>query len=280
MEREGKVKIGNILAGKGEKLLFVAGPCVIEPGDRTFHIAEKIAELKEKTGENIIFKASYDKANRTSIESYRGPGLEEGMKVLEKIKSQFNLPLTTDVHCSHDIPPVSEVVDMIQIPAFLSRQTDLLLEAGRTGKAVNIKKGQFMSAHQALLAAEKVWSTGNMNTIITERGTFFGYSDLVVDMRNIFYLKRRKLTVLFDATHSLQKPALHQKRSGGDNTFVREFALTAVAAGADGIFAEVHINPQNSLSDRDTIIDLKTFERMVIECREMREYMLQKRWDL
>ncbi len=249
------------------ELIFIAGPCVIESEDMIINTAKALKKISERYSVELIFKSSYDKANRTSIESFRGPGIDEGLRILSRVKREIGLRVLTDVHDVHDIPKVAEIVDVIQIPAFLSRQTDMLVEAGRTGKTVNIKKGQFMSFNEALRAVEKVLSTGNENVWITERGTMFGYNDLVVDFRNIVRLRKEGIKVIYDASHSLQIPGI-SKTSSGYRELIPHLARAAVAVGVDGIFSEVHPNPNDALSDKDTQIPLDSYEdflKMILE---------------
>ncbi|MEO0195828.1 MAG: 3-deoxy-8-phosphooctulonate synthase [candidate division WOR-3 bacterium] len=242
--------------------IFIAGPCVIESEGMVLKTAERLKEISERLEIDIVFKSSYDKANKTSVKGFRGPGIERGLEILRKVKDETGLRVLTDVHDLHDIKRVAEVVDVIQIPAFLSRQTDMLIEAGKTGKVVNIKKGQFMSPNEIIKAAEKVFSTGNQNVWITERGTFFGYNDLVVDFRNLVWIKKAGIMVIYDATHSLQRPGLSEN-SGGYRELISHLARGAVAVGVDGIFAEVHPNPREALSDASTQIPLNMFEDFV-----------------
>ncbi len=260
-----KVKFGPFEIGEFLPPVFIAGPCVIEDEDTVLHTARFLKDVSEKYGARIIFKTSYDKANRSAFASFRGPGLKEGLRILEKVKEETNLPLTTDVHCTHEVETVAKVVDVVQIPAFLSRQTDLLVEAGKHAGAVNIKKGQFLSARGAVLAAQKVHAVGNENVTITERGTTFGYHDLVVDFRNIYLIQEAGIPVLIDITHSLQKPEALGDTSGGDVRFAPMFAKAGIAIGVQGIFAEVHPHPETARSDRATMIHLEDFEKIVAE---------------
>ncbi|MCD6521818.1 3-deoxy-8-phosphooctulonate synthase [Candidatus Calescamantes bacterium] len=262
------VEIENIKVGGGE-LLVIAGPCVIESEKLTLNIAEELKKITEKVSLPFIFKASYDKANRTSIRSFRGPGLKEGLRILKKVKDLFEIPLLTDVHCTSHLKEVKEVVDVIQIPAFLSRQTDLLVEAGKTGRAVNIKKGQFLSPHQMRFALEKVTSTGNHRVLLTERGTFFGYGDLVVDMRNFPIMRSFGYPVIFDVTHSVQSPGGLGEASGGRREFVPYLARAGIACGVDGIFLETHPEPDNALSDGPNMWPLKEMEGLLKELKEL-----------
>ncbi|MGM0569060.1 MAG: 3-deoxy-8-phosphooctulonate synthase [Elusimicrobiota bacterium] len=248
-----------------ERPVFVAGPCVIENFSmlkKTALFLDGIARSRKK---NIVFKASYDKANRTSGDSFRGPGLKKGLQMLAEIKKEIELPILVDIHCSSHARAAAEVADCLQIPAFLCRQTDLIKSAASTGAAVNIKKGQFMSPYSMKLQAEKALSSGNGQVIFTERGTVFGYGDLVVDMRAIVIMKEFGFPVLFDVTHSLQKPSSGTRSSGGDRRFLFPMSRAAMACGADGIYAEVHPDPDRAKSDRKTQIDFNCFERMLDE---------------
>jgi 2-dehydro-3-deoxyphosphooctonate aldolase (KDO 8-P synthase) len=229
---------------KGARLVLIAGPCVIESEE---HVHRMAFAIRQVAG-NFIFKASFDKANRTSGEAYRGPGLREGLRILRGLKAQ-GFSILTDIHEPAQAEPVAEVADVLQIPAFLCRQTDLLLAAGRTGRIINIKKGQFVAPHDIHRAAEKVASTGNRQVVLTERGSSFGYNNLVVDMRGLKIMRDAGWPVLFDATHSVQLPGGAGTSSGGQPQFIEPLARAAVAAGVDGIFVEVHDRPQEALSD-------------------------------
>lgn len=227
-------------------LEFLCGPCVIESESHCLMLA---AALREALGRPFLFKASFDKANRSSLSSYRGPGLREGLRILAEVKRRTGLPVLTDIHSPGQAAPAAEVADVLQIPAFLCRQTDLLVEAGRTGRAVNIKKGQFMAPLDMRHAVEKVLSTGNPRVFLTERGSSFGYHNLVVDMRAIPIMRSLGVPVVFDATHSVQLPGAAGNRSGGAPEFIEPLARAAVAAGADAVFFEVHEAPERALSD-------------------------------
>jgi len=244
-----------------------AGPCVIENKDLVFQIAKTLKQLTEKTGFDYIFKASFDKANRTSVNSFRGPGIDEGLKILHDVKKEFDLPIVTDIHESNQAKPVAEVVDIIQIPAFLCRQTDLLIEAGKTGKIVNIKKAQFLSANDMINAIKKVESTKNHKIILTERGNMFGYNNLIVDFRNIVDLKEFGYPVMIDATHSTQKPGGKGGTSGGDQKYALYFAKCATVCGADGYFFETHPDPKNALSDATSMVRLDKMEQILKEIK-------------
>ena len=230
-------------------LFLIAGPCVIESEPHATMMAERIAEIANALGVPLIFKASYDKANRSSVTSYRGPGLQEGLRILGAIKKRTGLPILTDVHEVSHVGPAAEICDVLQIPAFLCRQTDLLVAVGKSGRVANIKKGQFLSPWDISNAAEKVASTGNERIILTERGTSFGYKNLVVDMRSFPIMRKLGYPVVFDVTHSVQLPGGEGKSSGGQPEFIEPLARAGVAAGVDGIFLEVHDNPAKALSD-------------------------------
>lgn len=249
----------------GDGLVFIMGPCVIEDEKTFLSIAESLAEISSRLKLPLVFKASYDKANRTSIKSYRGPGIKAGLKLLKKAKKTFRFPVLTDVHCRNDVKEVAEAVDIIQIPAYLCRQTDLLIEAGKTGRAVNIKKGQFMAPLDMRHAVDKVLSTGNDKIILTERGVSFGYNNLVVDFRALPIIRSLGYPVVFDATHSVQTPAGKGASSGGDRTMAGCLARAAVAVGVDGVFMEVHPDPEKALSDGPNSIYIKDLPAMIKE---------------
>jgi 2-dehydro-3-deoxyphosphooctonate aldolase (KDO 8-P synthase) len=245
-------QVGDIHIGSGD-LFLVAGPCVIEGEEHAIRMAEIIKGVTRSMNFPFIFKASYDKANRTSIRSYRGPGLKEGLRILKKVKDEIHIPILTDVHQAVDVPEVAQVADVLQIPAFLSRQTDLVVAAALSGRAVNIKKGQFMAPWDMKHAVEKCRDAGNTRVFLTERGASFGYNNLVVDMRSLAIM-RKFAPVVFDATHSVQLPSAQadgngQATSGGQPEFIPLLARAAVAAGVDGVFMEVHDNPKEAKSD-------------------------------
>jgi 2-dehydro-3-deoxyphosphooctonate aldolase (KDO 8-P synthase) len=250
------IDIGPVRIGE-KPFVFIGGPCVIESRDITLKIAERLKEITTLLNIPFIFKASYDKANRTSVSSFRGLGIEEGLKILSEVREQFKMPVLTDVHTEEEAAVAAEVVDIVQVPALLSRQTDLILACGRTGKAVNLKKGQFLSPYDMRHAIAKIESTGNTKIIITERGTSFGYNTLVSDFRSIPIMKTFGYPVIFDATHSVQKPSALSDCSGGEPEFVFPLARAAVAVGVEGIFMEVHINPAEALCDGENSVSLK-----------------------
>ncbi|HKN61815.1 MAG TPA: 3-deoxy-8-phosphooctulonate synthase [Candidatus Acidoferrales bacterium] len=255
--------VGKIRAGGEAPLFVIAGPCVIESESNAMGIAEHLHAAAEELGVPLIFKASYDKANRSSALSYRGPGLEAGLRILAKIKQQTGLPILTDVHEVAHVAAAAEVCDVLQIPAFLSRQTDLLIAAGRSGRVVNIKKGQFLSPHEIGNAAEKVASTGNEKIILTERGSSFGYQNLVVDMRSFPIMRKFGYPVVFDVTHSVQLPGGEGKSSGGQPEFIEPLARAGTAVGIDGVFLEVHENPAKALSDGTNALPLEQFRPLI-----------------
>ncbi|MBN1871583.1 MAG: 3-deoxy-8-phosphooctulonate synthase [Candidatus Omnitrophica bacterium] len=266
-----EVRVGNIKIGGDNPPVLIAGPCVIESEKDTIYHAQKIKKITDKLRIPFIFKSSYDKANRTSITSYRGPGLEEGLKILGKIKKEIGVCVLSDVHSKDEVRRASEVLDVIQIPAFLSRQTDLLLEAGRTGRAVNIKKGQFLSPWDIQHIITKIRSTGNKHILITERGTSFGYNNLVSDFRSIIIMRSFGTPVIYDASHSVQMPGGLGKSSGGDRRFIGPLMLAATSVGSDGIFVEVHRNPAKALCDGPNMLPLKELEITLVKLKKIRD---------
>ena len=258
-----QIRIGPLSIGGNSPLVFIAGPCVIESSAHAIDTALEIAEIASRTNAPIIFKASYDKANRTSINSFRGPGLTSGLQTLSEIKSQTELPLLTDIHEPSHASAVAEVVDVIQIPAFLSRQTDLLLAAAKTGKPVNVKKGQFLSPKDMRYVIDKVLSVGNHDVLITERGVSFGYNNLVVDMRAFPILRELGYPVIFDATHSLQLPGAGDGITTGLSNYIEPLSAAGVAAGIDGLFLEVHDNPKKAKSDGGNSLRLDALEPLI-----------------
>ncbi len=239
-----KIKIGG-----SNPLFLIGGPCVLESEDHAIFLAAQIKGICDSLDMPYIFKASYDKANRSSLASYRGPGYPDGLQILDKIKNTLNVPVLSDIHETTQIEKAAQVLDVLQIPAFLCRQTDLLVEAARTGKPINIKKGQFLAPHDMKNVVDKILSQGNSNIILTERGTSFGYNNLVFDVRSIPIMKKLGYPVVIDASHSVQKPGGEGTFSGGEAEFIPHIASAGVAAGADGIFLEIHENPPKSLSD-------------------------------
>lgn len=263
------IKVGKFSLGAGAPLFVIAGPCVIESESHALKIARALAKTCRELGVPLIFKASYDKANRTSVDSYRGPGLERGLEILARIRQKTGLPVLTDIHEVSHVEAASKVCDVIQIPAFLSRQTDLLLAAGRSGAVVNIKKGQFLSPWDMRHAVEKVAGTGNRKIIVTERGSSFGYNNLVVDMRGLAVMHEFGYPVVLDVTHSLQLPGGEGARSGGQPQFIETLARAGVAAGVDGVFMEVHENPAKALSDGPNALLLRRFKPLVKTLRDL-----------
>ena len=252
-----QVQIKEISIGGGAPFALIAGPCVIESEEMTLRIAARLREITERAGIACIFKASYDKANRSSINSYRGPGLEEGLRILSRVRREIGVPVISDVHQTNEIAPASRVLDILQIPAFLCRQTDLLVAAARTGLAVNIKKGQFLAPWDMRNVVEKVRSEGSGNILLTERGASFGYNNLVSDFRSIPIMQATGCPVVFDATHSVQLPGGAGHASGGQREHAPLLARAAVAVGADAIFMEVHPDPDNALSDGPNSLPLE-----------------------
>ena len=269
--------IGNFRAGNGEPLFLIAGPCVIESEDHATMIAERLAGIARELRLPLIFKASYDKANRSSAKSFRGPGLKEGLRVLAGIKKRTGLPILTDIHEVAHAAPAAEVCDILQIPAFLSRQTDLLVAAGETGRVVNIKKGQFLSPFDISNAVEKIAATGNEKIILTERGSSFGYRNLVVDMRSFPIMRKLGYPVVFDVTHSVQLPGGEGNSSGGQPEFIEPLARAGAAIGVDGIFLEVHENPAKALSDGSNALPLDQLRPLLEKIMRLSE--LAREWD-
>jgi len=263
--RSSKTNTKKIIKDR-DHIFFILGPCVIESRQHIMMMAERLKKLSEKLHFPLIFKSSFDKANRTSIASYRGPGLEEGIKILEEVKAEFEIPVLTDIHIPSQAGPAAEVVDVLQIPAFLCRQTDLLLAAGKTGKSINIKKGQFLAPQDMHHVVKKIETTGNKSIILTERGHKFGYNNLISDMRSIPIMQEVEgnYPVVFDATHSAQMPG-GSKTTGGSRNYIPHVSKAAVAAGCDGIFMEVHDNPTEALSDRATQYPLSQVDILIKE---------------
>jgi len=251
-----QVKVGDIVIGKPGPIVLIAGPCVIESEESAMEDAIKIKDIAKSAGMPIIFKASFDKANRSSIDSFRGPGIEKGLQILKNIREKVGIPVLSDIHAVDQVELAAEVLDVIQIPAFLCRQTDLLVKAGLTGKVINVKKGQFMSPAEMTNVVKKLESTGNNNILLTERGSTFGYSMLINDFRSIVIMGETGYPVVYDATHSVQQPGGRGTSSGGDARYVTPLAKAAVACGADVLFLEVHKNPEKALSDGPNMLKL------------------------
>ncbi|KPK99575.1 MAG: 2-dehydro-3-deoxyphosphooctonate aldolase [candidate division Zixibacteria bacterium SM23_73_3] len=258
-------KIGEFAVGGGNRLALIAGPCVIESEKIVFDTCEKIKEVTFRHKIPFIFKSSYSKANRLNINSYSGPGLRDGLKILKKVKKEFEVPILTDIHNPAEALPVSEVADVLQIPAFLCRQTDLILTAAKTGKPLNIKKGQFMAPEDMLPIAQKAESVGNKKILLTERGSFFGYHNLVVDLRSLLIMRNLGYPVVFDATHSLQLPGSQGNYSGGQPQFILPLARAAVACGCDALFVETHPDVKNALCDKDNMLPLDRLEEFLFQ---------------
>lgn len=265
-----KIKLKDFEIG-GDKLTILAGPCVIESQAILDEVAGGLKNITQKLDINFIFKSSFDKANRSSLDSYRGLGIEKGLEMLAKVKKEFNVPIVTDVHTAEEAALAGEVADILQIPAFLCRQTDLLVAAAKTGKIVNIKKGQFLAPEQMQSLVKKVEDSGNFNITLTERGTTFGYNNLVSDFRAIPIMQGFGYPVIFDATHSVQLPGAHGDSSGGDRRFVPILAKSAVAAGANGLFFEIHPAPDKALCDGANMIALRDAEKLFKICKEIFE---------
>ncbi len=257
------IRIGKLCIGAGKPLVLIAGPCVVESRQSALRHARAIGIIASRVGLPWIYKSSYDKANRSSMSSFRGLGIDGGLQILKDVREEVGVPVLTDVHSPHEAVKAGVVADVLQIPAFLCRQTDLLRAAGETGKVVNVKKGQFLSPWEMKNVAEKVASTGNARVLLTERGTFFGYNALVNDFRSIPIMKDFGYPVIFDATHSVQRPGGLGKSSGGDRRFVPALAQAGVVAGADGIFMEVHERPSRAPSDGPNMVPLRDLERLL-----------------
>ncbi|UCD16008.1 MAG: 3-deoxy-8-phosphooctulonate synthase [Candidatus Omnitrophota bacterium] len=258
-----------------EKFIFIAGPCIIEDKDLTLDIAFYLKDVASRYPVSFIFKASFDKANRTAIKSFRGPGVTQGLSILKEVKEKVGVPILSDVHWPDQVRVCKDVLDVIQIPAFLCRQTDLVLEAAKTHKIINIKKGQLLAPQDVRYIVEKVESVGNKNILLTERGASFGYNNLVVDFRSFLIMKKLGYPVIYDATHSLQRPSAQEGVSGGDREFVFPLSLSAAACGVDGLFMEVHPRPQKALSDKHTSYPLEKVEDLIKKVLEVRNVTKQ-----
>ncbi len=263
-----KIKLRDFEIG-GDKLTILAGPCVIESQEILDETASGLKEIAKDLDINFVFKSSFDKANRSSIKSFRGPGMSKGLKMLQAVKDKYDVPIVTDIHVPTQAESVAKVADILQIPAFLCRQTDLLVAAGHTKKIINIKKGQFLAPAQMKSLIEKVEESGDRNILVTDRGASFGYNNLVVDFRGIPVMKEFGYPVVFDATHSVQLPGANGESSGGDRRFVPTLAKAAMAAGADALFFEVHPNPDKALSDGANMIALKDARKLFDICNKI-----------
>jgi 2-dehydro-3-deoxyphosphooctonate aldolase (KDO 8-P synthase) len=265
-------QIGGYLCGADQPLLVIAGPCVIESESLTLSIAEQLAQETRDVPVQLVFKASFDKANRTSLDAFRGPGLDEGLRILERVRDQFGLPVTTDIHLPDQAAAVADVCELLQIPAFLARQTDLLVAAAKTGRAVNVKKGQFLAPSDMRHVLNKLVGAGCQNVLLCERGTFFGYGRLVNDMRSIPIMQALGAPVVFDATHSVQEPGGLGGATGGNRAMVEPLARAAMALGAEGLFCETHPDPDHSPSDGPNMVPLAEFPdllRRLVEIRDL-----------
>jgi 2-dehydro-3-deoxyphosphooctonate aldolase (KDO 8-P synthase) len=269
MNAKRELSVGSLRMGGDSPLFLIAGPCVIESETHARSMAAKIAKIAAEVGVPYIFKASYDKANRSSVKAFRGPGLSEGLRILGKIKTDLKLPILTDIHDSEQAALAAEVADILQIPAFLARQTDLLLAAAKTGRIVNVKKAQFLSPWDMGNVAEKIASSGNDKIILTERGASFGYNNLVVDMRSFPVLKKFGYPVVYDVTHSVQLPGGQGHASGGQPEFIEPLARAGVAAGIDGIFLETHDNPSAALSDGANALPLAQLAHLLMQLKQL-----------
>ena len=261
------IKIGSVPVGGKHPLVLIAGPCVIESRQGVLGLARRLADLGQRRNIPVVFKASYDKANRTSVNAFRGPGLVEGLAILKEVKERYGLPVLTDVHTVEEVGPAAEVVDALQLPAFLCRQTDLVLALGNSGKPVNIKKGQFLAPWDVRHVIEKVEHTGNRRILLTERGSSFGYNNLVADMRSLLVMREYGYPVIFDATHSVQLPGAGATGTAGDGRWAPYLARAAVATGCDAVFMETHVNPARALSDKDNAIRFSALPKWIDELR-------------
>lgn len=271
-----EINLGSMRLGGGNPLFLIAGPCVIESEGHARMMAERVAKIAADAGVPYIFKASYDKANRSSVKAFRGPGLTEGLRILAKIKAELHVPILTDIHDASQAAPAAEVADVLQIPAFLARQTDLLLSAAKTGRIINVKKAQFLSPWDMGNVAEKMASTGNEKIIFTERGASFGYNNLVVDMRTFPVLQKFGYPVVYDVTHSVQLPGGQGHASGGQPEFIEPLARAGVAIGVDGIFLETHDNPAAALSDGPNALPISQLPQLLARLKELAS--LVRRW--
>lgn len=263
------VKVGDVEIGAGKPLAVIAGPCVIESRESALRHAATLKDVTDRVGVPFIYKSSYDKANRSSIQSYRGPGIHKGLEILAAVKNEIGVPILTDVHEKDQVPLAKEVVDVLQIPAFLCRQTDFVIAVARSGKVVNVKKGQFLAPWDIRNVVEKIVSTGNEQILLTERGVSFGYNNLVSDMRSLVVMRDWGYPIVFDATHSLQLPGGLGKASGGERRFIPALARAGVAVGVDALFMEVHEDPDRALSDGPNSLPLKEVETLLRMVKEI-----------
>lgn len=265
MTKQRTVRVGSIAIGGKSPLVFISGPCVIENRSQTMGLAKRLATWADESDIPLIFKASYDKANRTSVHAYRGPGLDKGLAILREVKERYGLPILTDVHRVEEVNGAAEVADILQLPAFLCRQTDLVTALGQSGRIVNIKKGQFLAPWDVRHIIGKIEATGNRRILLTERGCSFGYNNLVADMRSLLVMREFGYPVIFDATHSVQLPGAGDGGTAGDGRWAPPLARAAVATGCDGVFFETHRNPPKALSDKDNAIRLSAVPKLVAE---------------
>jgi 2-dehydro-3-deoxyphosphooctonate aldolase (KDO 8-P synthase) len=265
------VKAGGVRFGGGAPLALIAGPCVIESREMAMDLAARLSALAKKERIPLVFKASYDKANRTSVKAFRGPGLAKGLEILAEIKERFGMPILVDVHQTAEVKPAAEVADILQLPAFLCRQTDLAVALGESGRVVNLKKGQFLAPWDMRHVIEKVESTGNRKILLTERGASFGYNNLVADFRSLLIMRQFGYPVIFDATHSVQLPGGREDGTGGDGRWAPYLSRAAAAAGCDGLFWETHRNPPEAKSDKDNALPLAAIGPLWRQCRRMDE---------
>jgi len=273
------ITVGDIAIGREKPLVLIAGPCVIESEKHTLEHAARLQKIAAKFEVPFIFKSSYDKANRSALSSYRGPGIDKGLAILAAVKKECKIPVLTDVHCTHDVKKVAACVDVLQVPAFLARQPDLVVACAKTGKPVNIKKPQFMAPREIKNTVDKVLSCGNKNILLTERGTSFGYNYLVNDFRALQVMRDFGFPVIYDATHSVQLPGGKQTSSGGQSEFVVPLARAAAAFGCDGIFVEVHDAPEKALSDGANMIDFKTLEDLLSQVKLIDENLWKEKYE-
>lgn len=274
-----KVKIKNYIIDKRQPLTILCGPCVIESEEHALRTAEFLQKLFDKLGLQLVYKSSYDKANRSSIHSFRGVGIDKGLEILHKIQTTFDLPVVTDVHTPEEAIKAGDVCEMLQIPAFLCRQTDLLVAAGKTGKVINVKKGQFMAPGDMGNVVEKIKATGNSQVILVERGTTFGYNNLVCDMRGIPIMQQFGVPVCFDATHSVQLPGGNGATSGGQREFIPTLAKAAIAAGVDCLFMEAHPDPEHAKSDKDSVIPFADLPRLLAQFKQLYDIVNSESWE-
>ena len=264
-----EVIVGNVKIGGGNPLVLIAGPCVIEDEEKALTHARMLKDITARLDIPLIYKSSYDKANRTSIASFRGPGVKKGIKILEKVKDKIGLPVLSDLHCREELKEVKEILDIIQIPAFLCRQTDLIAACSRTGNVINVKKGQFMAPWDMTYVIEKIIASGGKQILITERGTSFGYNNLVSDMRSLEVMKKLGWPIIYDATHSVQLPGGEGKFSGGQREFIPGLARAAVGMGCDGLFIEVHVSPDKALCDGPNMLEMDKLEDLLKQVKKI-----------